>query len=52
MFYIGDLQSVISGLEVVSMSELAILGVLALTDVVHTSILIMVYKTLGQCYDD
>jgi len=52
MFYIGDLQSVILGLEVVSLSELANLGVLAPIDVVNKSILILVYKTLGRCYDD
>ena len=35
-----------------SLSGLAIFGVLAPIDVVHTSILIIVYKTLGRCYDD
>jgi hypothetical protein len=46
------MQSVTLGLEVVSLSELANLGVLAPIDVVHKSILILVYKTLGRCYDD
>ena len=35
-----------------SLSELAIFGELAPIDVVHENILIMVYKTLGRCYDD